>query len=330
MSTRLKPWTRGAFELILHAELHLRDGGDFDRRMAHIGFDNAIEVTITTYLALNPIQRHRKSYARADVDQWMTNYHTKLEFLEQEAQSRGWNPKVPNDELVFYHDIRNSQYHAGGPGVPESDHLSALRTAALDTFAMLFGIQDVDSVLEECVQQRLVTEDLRPPKNSTVDRILDMGNEPVLIAGQPYAVSEALYATDPDAYGAVAAAVKESRNCVDELSAKYPNCVEPTIIHIGFVHYEDAVYLKVVTKEGEVGLTDTEFIAGNDMDGCYFSQSRSPDDNVDLLVNQFDPFSIITCFDIFTKAAAERIAKAHQAGTLESLFQLKSEGGEVQ
>src|SRR6185295_19100074 len=115
------------FELIVHAETHLREGGDFDRRIAHIGFDNAIEVAITTYLSLNPIQRNGKAYPRNDVDKWLVNYHTKLEFLEKEALLRGWKLQVPNDEVIFYHDIRNSQYHAGGPGIPESALLESLR-----------------------------------------------------------------------------------------------------------------------------------------------------------------------------------------------------------
>src|ERR1051326_8517754 len=58
MSTNLKPWMKATFELIVHAETHLREGGDFDRRMAHIGFDNAIEVAISTYLGLNPFTRN--------------------------------------------------------------------------------------------------------------------------------------------------------------------------------------------------------------------------------------------------------------------------------
>lgn len=302
---------RAAFELIVHAELHLRDGGDFDRRIAHIGFDNSIEVAITTYLCLNPIQRQNRSYAKADVEKWMPNYHTKLVFLEQEAKLRGWTLKIPNDELVFYHDIRNNQYHAGGPGIPEAEDLTALRSAALDTFAMLFDVPDAEKVLDNYLQERLVSGDVRPPKNSTVDKLLDLDDEPVVIAGQPYAVSEALYATDPNAYGAVCAAVKESRNCLDELSAKYPNYLEPTIVHIAFVHFENYVYLKVGYSKGEVTLTDTEFIAGEDLESCYFSLSRSPDENADLLVNQFDPVSIINCFDLFTQAAADGIANEH-------------------
>src|SRR5215218_8705880 len=58
----LRPWARGVFEIILHGELHYRAGEDFDRRMALISFDNAIEVAITTYLSLNPIQRQNRQY----------------------------------------------------------------------------------------------------------------------------------------------------------------------------------------------------------------------------------------------------------------------------
>ena len=86
------------------------------------------------------------------------------------------------------------------------------------------------------------------------------------------------------------------------------------------------MYLKLINTDGEVTLTDTGCISGNDMDGCYFSPSRSPDENVHLLSNQFDPFSIINCFDIFAKPAAKRIAAAHEAGTLESMFQGKAGG----
>jgi hypothetical protein len=50
----LPPWADGPFELIVHAEMHLRKGEDFDRRIALISFDNSIEVSITTYLTLHP------------------------------------------------------------------------------------------------------------------------------------------------------------------------------------------------------------------------------------------------------------------------------------
>jgi hypothetical protein len=76
--TGLTPWARGPFELIRHAEGHLKAGTDFDKRMALISFDNAIEVAITTYLRLHPAQRSGKTYQRDAVDKWLANYHSKL------------------------------------------------------------------------------------------------------------------------------------------------------------------------------------------------------------------------------------------------------------
>ena len=84
--SNLQPWAIGPFELILHAEEHLRKGEDFDRRIALISFDNSIEVSITTYLSLHPIHRGNRSYKREDVERWLHNYHTKLEFLDCELQ----------------------------------------------------------------------------------------------------------------------------------------------------------------------------------------------------------------------------------------------------
>lgn len=51
------PWALGPFELIQHAEGHFQQNGDFDRRIALIGFDNAIEVSIETFLTLPPAIR---------------------------------------------------------------------------------------------------------------------------------------------------------------------------------------------------------------------------------------------------------------------------------
>lgn len=313
MSTTLKPWTKAAFELIVHAEIHLREGGDFDRRIAHIGFDNAIEVAISAYLGLNPMQRNGKHYERKDVEKWLTNYHTKLEFLEIEAAKRSRSLQVPNDELIYYHEIRNDQYHAAGPSIPAAEHLTCLRKASLDIFSMLFEIDDVEEVLDEWINDRSVSQDNARPRNATVDKLLDITGEPVNIFGSPYAVSEVLYATDPESYHAVAAAVSESRNLLNELTSLYPGDLKSELTHIGFVHYEDIVYLKTVIANGEITLNDTDFISG-EYEGLFFSPHLLPDENGDRLVYQFDPYSIINCFEIFTKLATRRIARQYEKG----------------
>jgi hypothetical protein len=158
----------------------------------------------------------------------------------------------------------------------------------------------------------MTSNDIQLPRNGTVDKLLEIRSDPVIIAGQSYAAGQALYAIDPAAYGAVAAAIKESRNCMEDLKKKYPGYLQPEIVHIGFIHFDESVYLKTVYAGGEVTLTDTDFIR-SEAEGYYFSRLRSPDDNVEVLVNQFDPVSIINCFDFFTMAAAEQVQAEWQA-----------------
>src|SRR5215203_4662682 len=125
----LSPWAKGPFELLIHAEGHLISGDDFDRRIALVSFDNAIEVAITTYLTLNPIQRSGRSYERAKVDQWLQNYHSKLDFLEAELSSKGLPWSVEKSHIVWCHDCRNDQYHGGRKGTPERSLLTLVRQA---------------------------------------------------------------------------------------------------------------------------------------------------------------------------------------------------------
>jgi hypothetical protein len=159
----------------------------------------------------------------------------------------------------------------------------------------------------------------RSGHDPTVDGVLDSSYEPVVIAGQPYAVSEALYATDREAYLAVAATVEESRNVLGELSARYTACLKSELREVSFVHYADTAYLKTSNDKGRVVLEDTSFVSDG-ADRLYFPPAHSPDENADLLVHRLDPYSIINCFDLFTQEAAARVAQAYGAGTLDSLY----------
>jgi hypothetical protein len=137
----MKPWTKAAFELLQHAELHRIDGGDFDRRTALIAYDNAIEISIATYLSLHPSQREGLELSKADTDKWLVSYLTKLEFLEyyviailQERMAIG------RDEILYFHRIRNDLYHGSRAHVPSLHDVKGIRAAALWVFAILFKI----------------------------------------------------------------------------------------------------------------------------------------------------------------------------------------------
>lgn len=149
----LKPWAVRPFELIFHAEIHYRKGSDYDRRLALISFDNSIEVSITTYLSLNPIQRGNRQYPRKDVEKWMGNYHSKLDFFALEIRNRGLPEYKEKAEIVWYHDQRNEHYHGGGFAVPEQRSLDGIRQVALWVFSVLFETADVETKLEAAVSK---------------------------------------------------------------------------------------------------------------------------------------------------------------------------------
>ncbi len=198
MSTSLPPWANGPFELLVHAEGHLASGEDFDRRIGLISFDNAIEVAITTYLTLNPIQRGGRTYQRADVERWLANYHSKLEFLGNEITNRHTIWQIEKSYIIWIHDHRNEQYHGGHKGAPEKTVLKIAREAALWVFGLLFEVDNVDLLLKNALLE------LAPPPPPVNDRRLDLAIDRrygvIEVCEQSYYASELLFAVDHFAY----------------------------------------------------------------------------------------------------------------------------------
>lgn len=194
---QLKPWAYGPFEILLHAELHYRVGEDFDRRIAMIGFDNAIEVAITTYLGLHPIQRGNRQYPNADVERWLNNYHTKVGFFFQECVTRQIAVVGQHDEIVWYHEVRNGQYHVGGATVPQRRELDGVRAAALEVFAVLFDVADAEDQLDAYIS---AMQQAPQPRTAAGDRLIDDQYGLVELCGQLEYSSQLLYAVDPNRY----------------------------------------------------------------------------------------------------------------------------------
>ena len=194
----LPPWANGPFELMVHAESHLRGADDFDRRIALISFDNAIEVAITTYLTLNPIQRGLRSYSNSDVGQWTKSFHTKLDFLEKELESRNLEWLVEKSHVVWVHDHRNEQYHGGHKGIPEMNTLIIARTAALWIFSVLFDVSDAEAELEQAVLDQAPSAP--PSRERSFDMAIDEEYGIISVGEQDYYASELLFAVDDAAY----------------------------------------------------------------------------------------------------------------------------------
>jgi hypothetical protein len=212
MST-LKPLAEGPFELILHAELQMQNGSDFARRIALISYDNSVEIAITTYLSLNPIHRQNRQYQKVDVEKWLNNYHSKLKFFFQEVVNRGLTVPFEEGDVIWCHDVRNDQYHGGGPTIPRERELTAIRQTAIQVFSILFDVLDVEDLLKIHLAE-LIGDD-RPKRDVNKDKLIDERCGVVRVAGIRYYTSELLYSVDPFAYGDIATKIESGADIGD-------------------------------------------------------------------------------------------------------------------
>lgn len=176
----IKPWAKKAFELIFHAEHHWRRGMDYDKRLALISFDNSIEVSITVYLSLDPIQRKNKQYAKKDVETWLNNYYSRLDFFAKELTDRGLPEHKDKAHIVYLHKQRNELYHGGSGSVPEISTLEEIRFVALWVYSVLFDDVDIESRLDEAISKEVKDEPFVPeiPVRPSLAEISDLISRP--------------------------------------------------------------------------------------------------------------------------------------------------------
>lgn len=155
-------------------------------------------VAITTYLTLNPIQRGGRTYAKADVERWQNNYHTKLDFLETEIAARDISWAVDKSHIIWAHDHRNEQYHGGHKGTPERAVLKIMRDAALWVFSVLFDVSEVEAALEKAILDKAPPAHPSPEKN--FDIAIDAQYGIIEVGEQRYYTSELLFAVDYAGY----------------------------------------------------------------------------------------------------------------------------------
>lgn len=214
----LTPWALGPFEILQHAESHFRAGGDFDRRIAIVGFDNAIEVAIHTYLTLHPIQRQGRTYPKDQVEKWLNNFHTQVEFFAEEVKARKVAEVCDRAKFVWYHEVRNGQYHVGGATIPHARELEGIREAALWVFSVLFDVADVAGLLEQHLAASR-GDDL-PKRNDDDDRLIDGEFGTVQLVGKPYYASEVLHSLDPVLYSETASEIRRRDASNNEMTER--------------------------------------------------------------------------------------------------------------
>ncbi len=141
------------------------------------------------------------------MDKCLQNFHTKADFFFAECQTRTITPAAKKDELVWFHEVRNGQYHNGGAAIPQRRELDGVRSVALEVFAVLFDETDVLAALERHIAA--LSPAPPPPKEKEHDRLIDNEFPLIDVCGQPEYVSDILYAIDPTRYHEIALELRD-------------------------------------------------------------------------------------------------------------------------
>ncbi len=148
-----KPWVTGPKELLQHGLEHLRLDTDFDRRIALISIDNAVEFTIKTYLGL-PRRVTGINISRSEYNQISESFPRLLDALEQHANDRLIG--IDLADLEWYHRLRNKIYHEGSGITVERQKVENYAEIAKILYQNLFGA--LIEVPEEIVHPTVVAE----------------------------------------------------------------------------------------------------------------------------------------------------------------------------
>jgi hypothetical protein len=105
------PWAEGPKELMQHAIDHLSEGNDFDRRIAMISIDNAVELMIKTFLSLPKRARGTDGPTRKELENSFNSFPALLDLIEMYAEDK--LSGVSLEEIEWYHRLRNQLYHSG-------------------------------------------------------------------------------------------------------------------------------------------------------------------------------------------------------------------------
>jgi len=139
--TTNRPWASGPGEILRHGLSLLGEDSDTNRRLAMIAIDNAVELTIKTYLGL-PQRITGLHIPRKEYQEISENFPALLDVLEQHANDKLGGINL--GEIEWYHRLRNELYHQGNGLTVERDKVEVYAQLANVLFKNLFGFELVD------------------------------------------------------------------------------------------------------------------------------------------------------------------------------------------
>lgn len=148
-----KTWTSGAIELLGHAGGHVKLDTAFDKRIAFISIDNAVEITVKTYLSLPKQFFGVDKPPKKELDDCNSSFTNFLSLLFKYANNKliGIDP----GDIEHYHRIRNTLYHDGTGLAVDQEYLNAYFILAKLLLKRLFNI-DFQEHQEEASLEKLI------------------------------------------------------------------------------------------------------------------------------------------------------------------------------
>jgi hypothetical protein len=116
----------------------LDDDSDLSRRLALIAIDNAVELTIRTYLTL-PRRVTKSRLSRRGYQEIADSFPGLLDALEQHAAAR--LSGIDLGEIEWYHRLRNQLYHQGSGLTVECEMVQVYAEIAKLLFQNLFEVE---------------------------------------------------------------------------------------------------------------------------------------------------------------------------------------------
>ena len=179
-----QPWASGPKEILEHGIALLRKDSDKNRRLALLSVDNAVELTIKTYLGLpkriNGIVVPRKDYA-----EFSESFPKLLDALENYS-----SPKIAGidlGEIEWFHRLRNQLYHQGNGLTVDRDKVEVYSELAKLLFESLFDTklsfeaEDQHQLLGEFLASWVVFERVVAEVSLLhIDKLATLGGRPRL------------------------------------------------------------------------------------------------------------------------------------------------------
>lgn len=131
-----QPWASGPSEILQHGLSLLRKDSDSNRRIAMISIDNAVELTIKTFLSL-PRRINGINLSRKEFQEISESFPQLLDALEKHAADK--LEGIDLGEIEWFHRLRNQLYHQGNGLTVDKEKVEIYAQLGRILFRNLFG-----------------------------------------------------------------------------------------------------------------------------------------------------------------------------------------------